>query len=94
MVIWTLYPHQVLAELRKSNFTLLNQSIQFDENGDPKYGSYSIVFWNHSGDAEEIGFYELYPTITFFINNSKIQWYMNGEVSCLCVHVCTIIGVF
>ncbi|XP_030278003.1 taste receptor type 1 member 1-like [Sparus aurata] len=74
------YPHVVLAELRKSNFTLLNQSIQFDENGDPKYGSYSIVFWNHSGDAEEIGFYELYPTITFFINNSKIQWYMNGEV--------------
>ncbi|XP_073326977.1 taste receptor type 1 member 1-like [Pagrus major] len=74
------YPHMVLAELKKSNFTLLNQSIQFDENGDPKYGSYSIVFWNHSGDAEEIGFYELYPTITFFINNSKIQWYMNGEV--------------
>ncbi|XP_073325893.1 taste receptor type 1 member 1-like [Pagrus major] len=74
------YPHMVLAELKKSNFTLLNQSIQFDENGDPKYGSYSIVFWNHSGDAEEIGFYELYPRVNFFINNSKIQWYMDGEV--------------
>ncbi|KAI9530980.1 hypothetical protein NQZ68_000471 [Dissostichus eleginoides] len=46
----------VLEELKKSNFTLLNESIRFDENGDPNYGSYSVVFWNHSGDAEEIGF--------------------------------------
>uniref|UniRef100_A0A671TGI7 G-protein coupled receptors family 3 profile domain-containing protein n=1 Tax=Sparus aurata TaxID=8175 RepID=A0A671TGI7_SPAAU len=74
------YPYIVLTELKKSNFTLLNQNIQFDENGDPKYGSYSIVFWNHSGDAQEIGFYELYPRVNFLINNSKIQWYMNGEV--------------
>ncbi len=73
------YPHQVLAELKKSNFTLLNQNIEFDENGDPKFGSYSIVFWNQSGDAEEIGFYK---SFNFFINNSKIRWYTNGEVSC------------
>ncbi len=76
------YPHQVLAELKKSNFTLLNRSIQFDENGDPKYGSYSIVFWNQSGDAEEVGFQNFHPSFNFFINNSKIQWYTKGEVSC------------
>ncbi|KAF3860258.1 hypothetical protein F7725_000513 [Dissostichus mawsoni] len=75
-----LYPHQVLAELKKSNFTLLNESIRLDENGDPNYGSYSVVFWNHSGDAEEIGFYTFYPSVHFFINNSKIQWYANVEV--------------
>uniref|UniRef100_A0A3Q3WLT2 G-protein coupled receptors family 3 profile domain-containing protein n=1 Tax=Mola mola TaxID=94237 RepID=A0A3Q3WLT2_MOLML len=73
-------PHMVLAELKKSNFTLLNQSIQFDENGDPKFGSYSIVFWNHDGDAEEIGFYKFHPSVNFFINSTKIQWYTQGEV--------------
>ncbi|GLD63511.1 taste receptor type 1 member 1-like protein, partial [Lates japonicus] len=79
----------VLAELKKSNFTHLNQSIQFDENGDPKFGSYSIVFWNHSGDAEEIGFYKFHPSVQSFINNSQIQWYTNGEVpTSLCSTEC------
>ncbi|CAJ1085527.1 Taste receptor type 1 member 1%2C partial [Xyrichtys novacula] len=86
----TVYPHMVLAELKKSNFTLLNQSIEFDEHGDPKYGSYSFVFWNHSGDAEEIGFYKFHPSINFFINDSKIQWFTNGEVpTSLCSKECT-----
>ncbi len=76
------YPHQVLAELKKSNFTLLNRSIQFDENGDPKYGSYSIVFWNQSGDVEEVGVYHFHPWVNFLINNSKIQWNTKGEVRC------------
>ena len=77
-----LYPHQVLAELKKSNFTLLNQSIQFDKNGDPKFGSYSIIYWNHSGDAQEVGFYKFPPSFQFVINSTKIQWYTNREVSC------------
>nr|XP_046253757.1 taste receptor type 1 member 1-like [Scatophagus argus] len=85
----TVYPHMVLAELKKSNFTLLNQSIQFDENGDPTFGSYSIVFWNHSGDAEEVGFYHFHPSVNFYINNSKIQWYTIGEVpTSLCSPEC------
>ncbi|XP_037630023.1 taste receptor type 1 member 1-like [Sebastes umbrosus] len=85
----TVYPHMVLAELQKSNFTLLNQSIQFDEHGDPTFGSYSIVFWNHSGDAEEIGFYKLRQSFRFFINNSKIQWHTNGEApTSLCSPEC------
>ncbi len=76
------YTHQVLAELKKSNFTLLNQSIQFDENGDPKFGSYSIVFWNNRGDAVKVGFYKFHPLLHFYINSSKIHWYTKGEVSC------------
>ncbi|KAM9351208.1 taste receptor type 1 member 1-like [Symphorus nematophorus] len=85
----TVYPHMVLAELKNSNFTLLNRSIQFDENGDPKYGSFSIVFWNHSGDAEEVGFYHFHPWVNFFINSSKIQWYTKGEVpASLCSPEC------
>ncbi|XP_040914329.1 taste receptor type 1 member 1-like [Toxotes jaculatrix] len=87
----TVYPHMVLAELRKSNFTLLNQSIQFDENGDPKFGSYSIVFWTHNGDAQEIGFNHFRPSANFFINNTKIQWYTNGEVpAALCSPECPV----
>ncbi|KAM6930085.1 taste receptor type 1 member 1-like [Lycodopsis pacificus] len=70
----TVHPHMVLAELKKSNFTLLNQSVTFDENGDPNFGSFSIVFWNQSGDAEEIGIYHFHPKFNFFINDTKIQW--------------------
>ncbi len=76
------YPHQVLAELKKSNFTLLNQSVKFDDNGDPKFGSFSIVFWTNSGDAEEVGFYKFHSSTPFFINTSKIQWFTNNTVSC------------
>ncbi|XP_015233222.1 PREDICTED: taste receptor type 1 member 1-like [Cyprinodon variegatus] len=74
------HPHMILTELRRSNFTLLNQTVQFDENGDPKYGSYSIVCWNQSGEAEEVGFYSFPPSVQFFINKSKIKWHDNGEV--------------
>lgn len=75
--------HQVLAELKKSNFTLLNQTIQFNEYGDPKFGSYSIVFWNNEGIPEEVGFFQ-FPAGNFYINSSKIQWFTNGEVSKYC----------
>ncbi|KAM9855204.1 taste receptor type 1 member 2.2 [Aulostomus maculatus] len=75
-----LHPHMVLSELKRSYFRLLNRNFQFDENGDPKYGSYSIVFWNNSGDAEEIGFYKFRPMFDFYINASKIQWYTKGKV--------------
>ncbi|XP_068199049.1 taste receptor type 1 member 1-like [Antennarius striatus] len=75
----TISPHMILTELQKSNFTLLNRKIQFDEYGDPRFGSYSLVFWNSTGDAEEIGFYK-YQSDDFFINNSKIQWHMNETV--------------
>lgn len=72
---------KVLAELKKSNFTLLNQVVQFDENGDPKFGSNSIVFWNKSGDAQEIGYYHFHTLSSFFINDTLIEWFTGGEVS-------------
>ncbi|MED6261115.1 hypothetical protein ATANTOWER_001058, partial [Ataeniobius toweri] len=63
-----------------SNFTLLNQTIQFDKNGDLKFGLYFFVFWNHAGDAQRIGFYQFNPTVHFYINSTEILWYTNGEV--------------
>ncbi|XP_029975175.1 taste receptor type 1 member 1-like [Salarias fasciatus] len=87
----TVYPHMVLAELKKSNFTLLNQNIHFDENGDPGFGSYSVVFWNRRGEAQEVGFYHFYPSADFSINDSEIQWHTNGEVPVsLCSHECSV----
>uniref|UniRef100_A0A3Q3AN55 G-protein coupled receptors family 3 profile domain-containing protein n=1 Tax=Kryptolebias marmoratus TaxID=37003 RepID=A0A3Q3AN55_KRYMA len=74
------YPHMVLTELQKSKFPLLNQTVQFDENGDPMFGSYSIVFWNQSGEAEKVGFYNYYPFFQFSINTSKIKWHKDEEI--------------
>lgn len=73
--------HQVLSELKKSNFTLLNDRIEFDENGDPLHKFYSIVFWSHRGEAEEVGIYKFNPYPHFSINNSKIMWHSNNKVS-------------
>ncbi|XP_030589959.1 taste receptor type 1 member 1-like [Archocentrus centrarchus] len=75
----TVYPHMVLAELKNSDFILLNQNIQFDDNGDTKCGYFTIVFWNNSGDAQEVGFYQFNTTVQFSIDNSKIKWHTNGE---------------
>ncbi|XP_061759750.1 taste receptor type 1 member 1-like isoform X2 [Nerophis ophidion] len=73
-------PQKVLAELTKSNFSLLNETIRFDEHGDPMFGSFFIVFWNQSGDIEEVGFYKFLSSIHFFIDDSRIRWHGNGMV--------------
>ncbi|XP_034065377.1 taste receptor type 1 member 1-like [Gymnodraco acuticeps] len=87
----TLYPYTVLAELKQSNFTLLNQSIQFDENIEPNFGSYSIVFWNDSGEAEVIGYNKFHPSIYYYIDKNKIQWYTDGEVpTSVCSQECLV----
>lgn len=68
----------VLAELKKSNFTLLNRSIQFDENGDPHFGFYSVLLWKNK-KTEEVGYFKIYPVTNFYINSTKIQWFTNGQ---------------
>uniref|UniRef100_A0A8C5GZ09 Taste receptor type 1 member 1-like n=1 Tax=Gouania willdenowi TaxID=441366 RepID=A0A8C5GZ09_GOUWI len=86
----TVYPHMVLRELKKIQFTLLNRMIQFDENGDPRSGSYSVVFWNKSGDAQEVGYYNFYKSSDFFISTSEIQWFADGQVpTSLCSKECS-----
>ncbi|RVE70363.1 hypothetical protein OJAV_G00063710 [Oryzias javanicus] len=74
------YPDMVLEELKKSNFTLLNNTVQFNDDGDPKFGPYAIVFWNQSGNVEEIGSYTFHPTPNFIIDKSKIHWHGDEEV--------------
>uniref|UniRef100_A0A8C5PCK0 Taste 1 receptor member 1 n=2 Tax=Leptobrachium leishanense TaxID=445787 RepID=A0A8C5PCK0_9ANUR len=43
----TFYPWQLLEQIKKVNFSLYNQSIYFDENGNPATG-YDIVMWDWS----------------------------------------------
>ncbi|KAM9342484.1 taste receptor type 1 member 1-like [Pholidichthys leucotaenia] len=76
----TVYPYEIFAELKKSDFSLSNRRIQFNENGDLISGSYSIVFWNNSGEVEKIGYYQFSSSTKFYINATKIQWYTDGEV--------------
>ncbi|XP_046897000.1 taste receptor type 1 member 1 [Hypomesus transpacificus] len=75
----TVHPFMLLRELKKSNFTLLNQNVQFDVNGDPVSASYEILFWKN-GYHVMFGSYKTYPNVQFFINNSKIQWHTNSSV--------------
>ncbi|RVE70362.1 hypothetical protein OJAV_G00063700 [Oryzias javanicus] len=76
----TVYPNMIFAEIQKSNFTLLNRTVLFDETGVLRSGLFSVVVWNSSGDAQEVGFYSFYPTVSFVINISKIIWHTSREV--------------
>ncbi|XP_054905776.1 taste receptor type 1 member 1-like [Poeciliopsis prolifica] len=85
----TVYPNMVLAALQKSNFTLLNHTIQFDKNGDFKFGLYFFVFWNRTGDAQKFGFYQFDPSVNFYINSTEIIWHTTEEVpTSLCTPEC------
>lgn len=66
---------QLLAQLKRSNFTLLNERVQFNDNGDPRFGSFTLLFWNQTGGTETFGFVSFYPSDQFFINDSKIQFH-------------------
>uniref|UniRef100_A0A3Q3AP66 G-protein coupled receptors family 3 profile domain-containing protein n=1 Tax=Kryptolebias marmoratus TaxID=37003 RepID=A0A3Q3AP66_KRYMA len=57
-----------------------NISVQPHMNGDPNYGSFSIFFWNQSGEAEDVGFYHFDSVFHFYINTTRIQWHANREV--------------
>ncbi|CAL9702581.1 unnamed protein product [Knipowitschia caucasica] len=86
----TIYPYMVLAEMKTSNFTLLNENIHFDENADPLFGFHTIVAWNNS-TAEVVGYHKIHPFIDFHIDSSKIHWPTNGEVTTsLCSKDCSV----
>ncbi|KAM4704373.1 taste receptor type 1 member 2-like [Rhinophrynus dorsalis] len=67
------FPWQVTDALRKVNFSLLGNPINFDQYGDLPIG-YDIVFWNWWGTApfEKVGAYEEMKKI--YINAEKINW--------------------
>ncbi|KAK7884858.1 hypothetical protein WMY93_027981 [Mugilogobius chulae] len=70
---------KILSELKRSKFTVLNHTILFDTNGDPRFGYFNIITWNSSGEAETVGIYTFQSAPNFSINESKIQWHTNGQ---------------
>uniref|UniRef100_A0A8C6TG02 G-protein coupled receptors family 3 profile domain-containing protein n=1 Tax=Neogobius melanostomus TaxID=47308 RepID=A0A8C6TG02_9GOBI len=81
-------PHMVLSELKRSNFSLLNHTIEFDRNGDPRFGTFNIIFWNSSGEAEVVGVHKFQPSSHFSVNESKIQWHNSTVPSSVCSSEC------
>ncbi|KAM8927129.1 taste receptor type 1 member 1-like [Pelodytes ibericus] len=77
----TVYPWQLLEQIKKVNFSLYNQSIYFDENGDPASG-YDIVMYNWIMDTASftvIGSFSKNPrqldlrtTLTWFTKDNSV----------------------
>ncbi|KAM8927130.1 taste receptor type 1 member 1-like [Pelodytes ibericus] len=83
----TIYPWQLLEQVKKVNFSLYNQSIYFDENGDPAIG-YDIVTWDWIGDTAS------FPVIGSFSKNlnrlelkKTVKWF-NSVPESICSKEC------
>uniref|UniRef100_A0A5F8HJQ2 Taste 1 receptor member 1 n=1 Tax=Monodelphis domestica TaxID=13616 RepID=A0A5F8HJQ2_MONDO len=67
---------QLLAEIRKVNFTLQGNPVSFDEDGDPVSG-YDIITWDWNGPNwtfKVIGTSTWYP-VFLEIDGTKIHWH-------------------
>ncbi|KAJ1142159.1 hypothetical protein NDU88_008486 [Pleurodeles waltl] len=72
----TVYPWQLLKKIKKVSFTIHNQSISFDDKGDPLTG-YDIVMWNWNEKNVSvcvIGSYSQHPS-TLSINIDELKWH-------------------
>ncbi|XP_058408767.1 taste receptor type 1 member 1 isoform X2 [Diceros bicornis minor] len=70
------YPWQLLEQIRKVNFLLHEDTVTFDDNGDPLSG-YDIIAWDWSGPEwtfQVIGSSTWSP-VWLDINKTKIQWH-------------------
>ena len=65
--------------MKKTNLTLLNMTIQFNEFGGLKFPSVNI-FVLAKGVITQVGSYETNPSVVLSINSSLIQWHANGTV--------------
>jgi hypothetical protein len=69
--------------VKKTNLTLLNMTIQFNEFGGLKFPSVNI-FVLAKGVITQVGSYETNPSVVLSINSSLIQWHANGTVRRYC----------
>ncbi|XP_064156289.1 taste receptor type 1 member 1-like [Anguilla rostrata] len=77
-----IFPYELLKEIKKTDFQLLNQRVKFDANGDSP-SRYNIVFWNLDNSEnpfQHVGSYDTEPVVRFSINESLIHWYSNGTI--------------
>ncbi|XP_029012466.1 taste receptor type 1 member 1 [Betta splendens] len=72
----TVYPWELLSDLKQVDFSIGNESVYFDSNGDPPTG-YDIVSWVWSGtdwSLKLVGTFSPDP-VTLTIADNKIQWH-------------------
>ncbi|KAM5140387.1 taste receptor type 1 member 1-like [Mantella aurantiaca] len=68
------YPWQLLQHVKKVNFTLYNQSIFFDDNGDPAMG-YDLVMWSWNGENPTFGVVGSYSKISQRLQlDERLPW--------------------
>ncbi|XP_069098340.1 taste receptor type 1 member 1 [Pleurodeles waltl] len=82
----TVYPWQLLKKIKKVSFTIHNQSISFDDKGDPLTG-YDIVMWNWNEKNVSvcvIGSYSQHPS-TLSINIDELKWHTKDNTNFECV---------
>ncbi|XP_072281417.1 taste receptor type 1 member 1-like [Pyxicephalus adspersus] len=72
--IGTYYPWQLLQHVKKVNFTLYNQSIFFDGNGDPATG-YDIIMWTWNKEIPTCKVVGSYSKTTQRLQlNERLPW--------------------
>nr|XP_056721541.1 taste receptor type 1 member 1 [Euleptes europaea] len=72
----TVYPWQLLREIKEVNFSVKDRQIYFDSNGDPLTG-YDIVLWKWAGQNwsyDVIGSFSSNP-VHLTIHRDKLQWH-------------------
>nr|XP_020655657.1 taste receptor type 1 member 1-like [Pogona vitticeps] len=84
----TIYPWQLLKEMRQANFSLFHRQVRFDTNGDILDG-YELVLWNWAGQTwnySVIGSYDNSGGLS--IDKEKLLWHTKDNQ--LPVSVCSL----
>ncbi|KAM9299296.1 taste receptor type 1 member 1-like [Gastrophryne carolinensis] len=86
----TFYPWQLLKHMKNTNFTVYNQSVYFDDNGDLAMG-YDIIMWVWNGDSPTFQVIGSYSDITQELElDDGLQWFTqdNSVPKSLCSRDC------
>ncbi|XP_061458093.1 taste receptor type 1 member 1 [Rhineura floridana] len=84
----TVYPWQLLKEVKRVNFSLKHSQVYFDTNGDPLAG-YNLVLWKWAGedwDYTVVGSFDRNPDC-LSISEDKLLWHT--EANQVPVSVCS-----
>uniref|UniRef100_A0A8C3NEY8 Uncharacterized protein n=1 Tax=Geospiza parvula TaxID=87175 RepID=A0A8C3NEY8_GEOPR len=85
----TVYPWQLLQNIKEVNFTLYKSRISFDAHGDIRKG-YDIVMWKWLGPkwaSDVIGTFHVNPD-RLSIDPGKILWHTEDVPECCCLSAC------
>ncbi|XP_053360588.1 taste receptor type 1 member 1-like [Clarias gariepinus] len=72
-------PHVVLRNVRQTNFTLQNQYIRYNQNGDPP-ASLAVALWRPDENPFflVVATYKTQPVVKFTLNKQLVPWFENG----------------